>query len=173
MKKENLAIKFMFPIFLVITMLLDAQVSNLLRRVTESHMFILSHFLLIVLILGSIFYSKRYMVVLSVVLGLLFDSYYYSILGINTVSIPLTVVLIYWVFDYIEPTLPSLLLSLVVFITIMDVSGYLIQVVFNLIKGDFIGFVTKQLGPTYFANIVAFLILSYPINKLLKKQKRP
>lgn len=166
------AMKFLLPLLILIAMLADSQISNLLRLVTHNQLFLISHFMLLGLILGSLFYSKRYMVTVSILLGLLFDTYYYSILGINTVSLPLTVSLIYLVFEYMEPTIPILLLSLVIFITIMDGSAYFIQVIFNLIEGDLIGFVSNQLGPTLLMNMTLFIVLAYPITKILAKRYR-
>lgn len=162
--------KILLPILILVTMLIDSQLSNLLRFLTDNQIFLSSHFMLLGLIMGSLFYSKRYMVITAIVLGLSFDNYYYSIFGINTVSLPLTVLLIYLVFEYVEPTIPSLLMSLVLFITIMDGSAYAIQVIFNLTEGDLLGFISTQLGPTLLMNMTIFILLAYPIQKVIFKR---
>lgn len=160
--------KIALPFILIILMLIDGQLSNLLRVVTSNTLYLNSHLLLIGLILGCLNLDKRYIVVMSVVLGVIFDVYYYSIIGINMVSLPLTVMLIYVVFDYVRPSIFSILISLVIFITIMDGSAYLIQSIFKLINGDLLGFITRNLGPTLIMNIFLFIILSYPIKKIAK-----
>lgn len=160
--------KMALPFILIILMLLDGQISNLLRVATTNAVYLNSHLLLIGLILGCLNLNKRYLVVMSIVLGIIFDVYYYSIIGINMVSLPLTVMLIYVVFDYVRPSILSILLSLVIFITIMDSSAYLIQAVFKLINGDLLGFITRNLGPTLIMNVILFVILSYPIKKIAK-----
>lgn len=167
MEKKTI-IQFFLPIILILLMLTDGQISNALRGLTNNNMFLNSHLLLIGLILGSLYYNKRYMVILSIVIGIIFDVYYYSIIGINMVSLPLTVLLIYIVFEYVRPSIVSILLSLVIFITIMDSSAYLLQALFELINSDLLGFITRNLGPTLLMNTLLFLLLSYPIKKIAK-----
>ena len=137
--------KVVLPVILLLVMLLDGQISNALRPVFQGNVFLNSHLLLIGLILGCLYYNRRYMVAVSIFLGLFFDAYYYSIIGINVVSMPLTVLLIYVVFDYVRPSIISILISLVIFITIMDSSAYILQAIFKLINGDTLGFVVRNL----------------------------
>lgn len=158
----------LLPVILIVLMLLDGQISNILRGVTNNQLFLNSHLLLIGLILGSLYFERKYMVILSISIGILFDVYYYSIIGINMVSLPLTVLLIYVVFEYVRPSFISILLSLVIFITIMDSSAYLLQGLFGLINSDFLGFVTRNLGPTMILNGLFYTILAYPIKKIAK-----
>lgn len=167
MEKKTI-MKFILPLILIVLMLLDGQLSNLWRIVTSNYVYLNSHLLLMGLILGCLNLNKRYIIIMSIVLGILFDIYYYSIIGINMVSLPLTVWLIYGVFDYVKPSILSILLSLVIFITIMDSSAYLIQAIFKLINGDVLSFITQNLGPTLIMNILLFIIFGYPIKKLAK-----
>ncbi|QIL45888.1 rod shape-determining protein MreD [Vagococcus coleopterorum] len=159
----------MLPVLLFILTLLDGQLSRGLRSVMTNQAFLNSHLLLIALILASIWYSKRYMVITSMFIGLLFDIYYYGIIGINMVVLPLTVLLVYLVFKHVPINMLSIILGLIVFITIMDSSAYLLQVVFNLRTPGVARYVVGNLGPTLMFNIVACLLLSFPINKFLKK----
>ncbi|MGX6962117.1 rod shape-determining protein MreD [Vagococcus xieshaowenii] len=169
--KENIVIKIWLPFLLLMVTLLDSQLSNILRIAFENQYVILSHFMLLGLILASLFFNQRYMTILSIILGLIIDNYYYGILGIWTVSLPITVSIAYWIFKYIKPSIPSLFLSLVIFITLLDSSAYFIQVVFGLIEGNFINFIARELGPTLIMNIFFFVILAYPINKLLNRKR--
>jgi len=166
---KELVWKIIYPLALGIMMLADAQISNVLRIATKNEIFLNSHLFLIGLILGCFYYNKTYMVSISIVLGLIFDMYYYGILGINTVSFPLTVMLIYFVFTYIEPRISMIFISLIIFITIMDSSIYVIQLIFNLIQSNTQSFIVKQLGPTMLLNMVFFILLAYPIQKVIKK----
>ncbi|MGX7059654.1 rod shape-determining protein MreD [Vagococcus humatus] len=160
--------KYVYPIGLLLVMLADGQISNGLRTLSHNSLFLSSHLFLLGLIMGSLYFSKTYMVTLSIVLGWIFDNYYYSILGINMVSLPLTVLLIYLVFEYVEPSILSLILSLVIFITIMDSSLFLVQIVFKLIYSDALVFITKQLGPTLLMNLAVVILFSYPLRHLIK-----
>lgn len=172
MMKENMVLKIWLPFILLMVTLLDGQISNLLRLAFDNQYVILSHFMLLGLILSSLYFKRGYLTILAIILGLVTDSYYYGILGIFTVSLPITVSLAYWIFKYVEPTIASLFLSLVIFITMLDSSVYFIQVIFDLIEGDFIHFIARDLGPTLIMNIFFFVILAYPINKLLRKKRQ-
>lgn len=162
--------KGIYPVLLGVMMLADAQISNVLRIATKNEVFLNSHLFLIGLILGCFYYSRRYMMSIAIVLGLIFDMYYYGILGINTVSFPLTVMLIYFVFTYIKPSISMIFISLVIFITIMDSSIYIIQLIFNLIQSNTQAFIVRQLGPTMLLNMVFFILLAYPIQKMIKNR---
>lgn len=167
MEKKTI-MKIILPFILITLMLIDGQLSNALRVMTHNSVYLNSHLLLIGLILGCLNLEKYYLVSLSIILGVIFDVYYYSIIGINMVSMPLTVMLIYVVFDYVKPSILSILLSLVIFITIMDSSAYFIQAIFKLIDGNVLEFITRNLGPTLIMNGILFIILSYPIKKIAK-----
>lgn len=158
--------RVLLPFILLLLMLLDGQISHSLRPVSNNYLYLNSHLMLIGLVIGCLYYQKRYMVTLAVFLGLFFDVYYYSIIGINVVAMPLTVLLIYVVFDYVRPSIISILLSLVIFITIMDSSAYILQAIFKIIKGDTLGFVVKNLGPTLVMNGIFFILLIWPIKKM-------
>lgn len=160
--------KVTLPVMLFCLMLVDSQISLSMRGPMMNEAFLNSHILLIGLIVSSLWFSKRYMVILSTCLGFLFDIYYYGIIGINMAVLPLTVLLIYVVFKYVPVNIMSVILSLIVFITIMDVSAYLLQVAFNLRTPAILPFVVDNLGPTILFNVFVCLVLSYPLNKLLK-----
>lgn len=161
----------LLPVILFVLMLLDGQITMQMRAPMANEAFLNSHLLLIGLIIAVVGFTKKYMVVTSVILGLIFDLYYYGIIGINMAVIPLTVLLIFVVFDYVPVNVFSVILSLVVFITIMEGSAYLLQVIFNLRRSNFLAFIVDNLGPTLLFNIFICLILSYPINKLIKIQQ--
>lgn len=169
-EKKSL-VKVTLPFVLVIVMLLDGQISNNLRLLTNNTIYFNSHLLLLGLILASLHFSKRYMMILSVCIGILFDVYYYSLVGINMVSLPVTVLLIYMVFNHIEPSIISISISLVIFITIMDASAYMLPVIFKLINGNILEFIAKNLGPTLLFNVVMFLLLVYPLKKIITVKK--
>ncbi|MDO5741852.1 MAG: rod shape-determining protein MreD, partial [Vagococcus sp.] len=78
--------------------------------------------------------------------------------------------LIYFVFTYIKPSISMIFISLVIFITIMDSSIYMIQLIFNLIQSNTQAFIVRQLGPTMLLNLVFFILLAYPIQKMIKNR---
>ena len=160
--------RVLLPFILLLLMLLDGQISNALRPMFNNYFYLNSHLLLIGLVLGCLYYQRRYMMSLAIFLGLFFDVYYYSIIGINMVSMPLTVLLIYIVFDYVKPSIFSILLSLVIFITIMDSSAYALQAIFKLIQTNTLGFVVRNLGPSLVMNGLFFIGLSWPLKKMTR-----
>lgn len=168
MEKNN-TYKLLFPVFLFLIMLIDGQITMNMRAPMGNDSFLNSHLLLICLVVGGMGLSKKYMIITATILGLLFDMYYYGIVGINMAVLPATVLLIHFVFKYVPVNIISIILSLIVFITIMEGSAYLLQVVFNLRRPDFLMFIANNLGPTLIFNVFLCLVLSYPISKLIKK----
>ena len=166
----NSVMKLLVPFILLFLMLFDGQLSNMLRHVTDNTIYFNSHLFLIGLIISSLYFDKRYVMIVSLVLGAIFDWHYYNIIGINIVVLPLTVLFIYVVFKYVKPTIFTLLMSLVVFITVMDGTAYLLQVIFKLTNPAFQKFITNNIGPTLIMNIAICILFSYPINKLIEKR---
>lgn len=167
--ERNSTYKLLLPVGLFLIMLLDGQITMNMRAPMINESFLNSHLLLIGLIVGGMGLSKRYMLVTSTILGLLFDIYYYGIVGINMAVLPATVLLIHFVFEYVPVNIISIILSLIVFTTIMEGSAYLLQVIFNLRRPDFLMFLVNNLGPTLIFNVFLCLVLSYPITKFIKK----
>lgn len=168
MSEKKSTMIYWLPLVLFILMLVDGQVSNFLRGMTQNQLVLNSHALIFILIFASFKVKKNYLLTVSIILGLLFDNYYYGIIGIYMLCLPLMVLMLYKINESIKPSVFSILMSLIIFVTFIEGSTFFLQTIFQLIKGNPLTFITNVLGPTLLLNITLFVLLIYPLKKLFR-----
>ncbi|WP_071130147.1 rod shape-determining protein MreD [Enterococcus timonensis] len=168
-QKGNL--KYYAPFIFFLFMLLDAQITRALEVVSQDTVFWHAHLLMLALVLATLKLSRRYMVISSIVIGLVMDSYYIGIIGIYALGLPLLVLLAYQIFQYVEPNLFVLLLTVIILVTFLEVALLVIQMIFSLAAIVPAVFITRTLGPTILLNVAIFLILIIPLKKLFGFKK--
>ena len=159
-RKEYL--KYVTPILLFFLMLIDAHLTKSFETWTSNVYFASSHLLLLAFMFAVPNFSKRYLLITS----LICDSYYIGIIGIYTVALTLSVMLMYTFKEVIQTNLLTGFFGIVIFTTLYELIAVLIQVAFHLADVSPILFITRVLGPTLLLNMVRYVILSYPLKKL-------
>lgn len=163
-RKEYL--KYVTPILLFFLMLIDAHLTKSFETWTSNVYFASSHLLLLAFMFAVPNFSKRYLLITSLILGFICDSYYIGIIGIYTVALTLSVMLMYTFKEVIQTNLLTGFFGIVIFTTLYELIAVLIQVAFHLADVSPILFITRVLGPTLLLNMVWYVILSYPLKKL-------
>ena len=158
-RKEYL--KYVTPILLFFLMLIDAHLTKSFETWTSNVYFASSHLLLLAFMFAVPNFSKRYLLITSLILGFICDSYYIGIIGIYTVALTISVMLIY-TFKVIQTNLLTGFWDRH-FTTLYELIAVLIQVAFHLADVSPILFITRVLGPTLLLNMVWYVILSYPL----------
>ena len=155
-RKEYL--KYVTPILLFFLMLIDAHLTKSFETWTSNVYFASSHLLLLAFMFAVPNFSKRYLLITSLILGF--------IIGIYTVALTLSVMLMYTFKEVIQTNLLTGFFGIVIFTTLYELIAVLIQVAFHLADVSPILFITRVLGPTLLLNMVWYVILSYPLKKL-------
>lgn len=155
------------PIIFYMLMFLDGQLSFLMKIIAKNDISFNIHLLLFAILIASFHCSRTYLLWVSTLIGLLYDSYYYGLLGIQAFVLPIIVLFIYWIFKHVSPSFLSLLGSMIIFITLMEGSTFLLQNIFQLIHVSTVSFIIHDLGPTLALNTILFILLYYPIRKLM------
>ena len=75
---------------LFVVMLIDGHLSNLLTNLFSNDIHLLSHLLLILILYVSIDFSENINFVILLLIGLLYDAYYFHIIGLSTLLLPLS-----------------------------------------------------------------------------------
>ena len=163
-RKEYL--KYVTPILLFFLMLIDAHLTKSFETWTSNVYFASSHLLSLAFMFAVPNFSKRYLLITSLILGFICDSYYIGIIGIYTVALTLSVMLMYTFKEVIQTNLLTGFFGIVIFTTLYELIAVLIQVAFHLADVSPILFITRVLGPTLLLNMVWYVILSYPLKKL-------
>lgn len=167
MEEHSSASRYWMPIVYLCCMLVDGQLTAFLRNLTQGQLFMNAHLLILLLMVTSFRFSKAYNCIAALCLGLLFDSYYIGVIGIYSLCLPIFMLIHYHIFEEIEPTILTLLLGFIVSITFVEVSTFIVQVIFQLADGEIVALVTKVLGPTLLFNSALFIVFIYPMKRIL------
>ena len=157
-RKEYL--KYVTPILLFFLMLIDAHLTKSFETWTSNVYFASSHLLLLAFMFAVPNFSKRYLLITSLILGFICDSYYIGIIGIYTVALTISVMLMYTFKEVIQTNLLTGFWDRH-FTTLYELIAVLIQVAFHLADVSPVLFITC-VGP-YIAiehGVVCYFILS-------------
>ena len=115
-RKEYL--KYVTPILLFFLMLIDAHLTKSFETWTSNVYFASSHLLLLAFMFAVPNFSKRYLLITSLILGFICDSYYIGIIGIYTVALTISVMLMYTFKEVIQTNLLTGFFGIVIFTTL-------------------------------------------------------
>ncbi|MBS7576867.1 MULTISPECIES: rod shape-determining protein MreD [unclassified Enterococcus] len=160
MKKNQLLI--FTPLIFFLLFLIDGQLSALLKVWSNGNALTTSHLLIIAIIFSTKRLSMRYLVITTFIIGILMDSYFIGVLGINAVALPLIAYFATSISDAIHENPVTEFFSLIIFITGYEIAILIIQLIFNLANFEFVSFIGKLLAPTLLFNGLIFLLIYRP-----------
>lgn len=160
-------LKYITPFLLFFLFLIDAHVTRIIAAWTDNIYVANAHLALLVLLIVSRVVNERFLLGTSLVLGTLYDLYYIGVIGIYAVIFPLQVMVFYFFKKTIQQNILTLFFTVVISVTLFELISLLLQSVFGLtgVSSDF--FVPRYLGPTLLFNILTFVILIFPLEKIL------
>ncbi|WP_334332673.1 rod shape-determining protein MreD [Companilactobacillus sp. HBUAS59544] len=111
--------------------------------------------------------NRRQLIIYGVVFGVIYDSYYYGIIGLYTVLLPLLMVGIdHFRFLLIKNNMGYDLSIYFLALTFLQSGIYLLERLLQQTSTDALDFITFTLGPTLLWNILVFFLLYIPLSKL-------
>lgn len=160
-------LKYITPFLLFFLFLIDAHVTRIIATWTDNIYVANAHLALLVLLIVSRVVNERFLLGTSLILGILYDLYFIGVIGIYAVIFPLLVMGFYFFKKIIQQNILTLFFTVVISVTFFELISLLLQTVFGLtgVSGDF--FVPRYLGPTLLFNILTFVILIFPLEKIL------
>lgn len=167
-RKEN--VKYYAPIVFFLLMLIDSHLTQVAERATDNVYFPGAHFMLLAFLMAVPNLSKRYLLITSIILGIICDSYYLGVIGVYTVALTATVMLMYHFKNVIHTNLLTAFFGMIIFVTTYEIIAVCIQVVFRLADIAPVVFITRVLGPTLLFNMLIFVLFSYPMKRLFAEK---
>ncbi|GEO77883.1 rod shape-determining protein MreD [Companilactobacillus mindensis DSM 14500] len=111
--------------------------------------------------------NRRQLIFYGIVFGVLYDSYYYGIIGLYTVLLPLLMVGIdHFKFLLVKNNMGYELSIYFLSLTFLQSGIYLLERLLQQTSASVFDFITYTLGPTLLWNIVVLFILYIPIANL-------
>lgn len=163
-KSSELLVLLPFILFFV-----DAHVSDLISSMLPEGYSVVSHlFLLFFLILMVAFRSKGVICFFSLLLGLLFDYYYFDHIGILSLALPFGTMIVLGLLRFFSGSISQLqfFLFFTLYMFLVDVSSFILANSYQLTDMTFPYVMTFQLAPTLIVN----LLILFCFRKLILSQ---
>ncbi|MFD1471473.1 rod shape-determining protein MreD [Companilactobacillus mishanensis] len=156
-------------VFVMLAFYLDGLMKwSFLNNMNKSSFTIVPQLMLMALVLLTMrIDNRRTILIYGIVFGLIYDSYYFGIIGLYTILLPLILVGVdHYKFLFIKNTVGYELSIYFLALTAMQSGIYLLERLFRLTTSNFGDFITYVLGPTLLWNVVVFFILYVPLANL-------
>ena len=151
---------------LFVVMLVDGHLSNLLTNLFPNNIHLLSHLLLIFILYISINLSENTNFIMLLLIGLLYDAYYFHIIGISTLLLPLAGVVISKYNSVLMSNRVSRFLTVAILVFFFEVATFALANVTHLAQMSFADFVVYTIAPTMVSNLLFFLLLQPILEKI-------
>ena len=151
---------------LFVVMLVDGHLSNLLTNLFPNNIHLLSHLLLIFILYISINLSENTNFIMLLLIGLLYDAYYFHIIGISTLLLPLVGIVISKYYSVLMSNRVSRFLTVAILVFFFEVATFALANVTHLAQMSFADFVVYTIAPTMVSNLLFFLLLQPILEKI-------
>ena len=151
---------------LFVVMLIDGHLSNLLTNLFPNNIHLLSHLLLIFILYISINLSENTNFIMLLLIGLLYDAYYFHIIGISTLLLPLVGIVISKYNSVLMSNRVSRFLTVAILVFFFEVAMFALANVTHLAQMSFADFVVYTIAPTMVSNLLFFLLLQPILEKI-------
>lgn len=151
---------------LFVVMLIDGHLSNLLTNLFPNNIHLLSHLLLIFILYISINLSENTNFTMLLLIGLLYDAYYFHIIGISTLLLPLAGIVISKYNSVLMSNRVSRFLTVAILVFFFEVATFALANVTHLAQMSFADFVVYTIAPTMVSNLLFFLLLQPILEKI-------
>lgn len=151
---------------LFVVMLIDGHLSNLLTNLFSNDIHLLSHLLLILILYVSIDFSENINFVILLLIGLLYDAYYFHIIGLSTLLLPLSGIVVSKYNSILMTNRVSRFLSVAILVFFFEIATFALANVTQLTRMSFADFVVYTMAPTMVFNLLFFLLIRPILEKI-------
>lgn len=151
--------KWIFPIVSLFLLVIDGRITMMLSMFSEQRNICGVQLLVLLFIIGYFYFGNiTYIYIWATLIGILYDLYYYGIIGIHMVIFPM----IFVILNYVKPFIPKTIPTYTIFFLLCSIwviyANYFIQVLFNIIHIDILGFMILYAAPTLLMSTIIYLI---------------
>ena len=127
-----------------------------------------SHLLLIFMVYTVTQHRHSYVLILGILLGIVYDSYFLGIFGIASLIFPLIALFVYSIQTVVFTNRWTRLFTVIIIVSAFQVLSTLIINFVGVVKVDFVAFIVRQLAPTLALNIIFATLLQWPLEKMYR-----
>jgi rod shape-determining protein MreD len=165
---SRFSFQFFSPLFLFFLLLLDGQLTHFFTALSGGSVIPVSHLLLIFMVYTVTQHRHSYVLIVGILLGIIYDSYFLGIFGIASLILPLIALFVYNIQSVVFTNRWTRLFTVIIIVAAFQVLSTLIVALVGVFKVDFISFIVRQLAPTLALNIFLALLLQWPLEKMYR-----
>lgn len=165
--------KALFPILALGLLLLDGRFTMMFSLFSNTRNICSVQFLLLLFIVA---YFKvgagPYLYAWTLIFGILYDLYYYGIIGIYAFCFPMMIFILQHISMYLKKNIPSYLMLFLLCTIWVLYGSYFMQVLFSLTQLDFLSYMILYVAPSLlFSTLMYYTALIYGKTFFLGKDK--
>jgi rod shape-determining protein MreD len=127
-----------------------------------------SHLLLIFMVYTVTQHRHSYVLIVGVLLGIIYDSYFLGIFGIASLILPLIALFVYQIQTVVFTNRWTRLFTVIIIVFAFQVLSTLIVNLVGVVNVNFVSFIVRQLAPTLALNIAFAILLQWPLEKMYR-----
>lgn len=159
---SRFSFQFFTPIILLLVMLFDGQLTQLLNTNVTT---VTSCLLLIFLTYSILQHSYHYMLIVSFVIGLIYDSYYIGVYGIASLLFPLIALFVYNIRQTVFANRLTRIFTVIIIVTAFEFFSGAMMLGFKISTFNFIEYIIYEMAPSLCLNIFFAIILQTPLER--------
>lgn len=153
---------------LFVCLLLDGVISALFQpQLSFNPGYMTPRLFVLAFLLCAFYLPTKQLVTLSIVFGLIYDSYYTGVLGIYAAYLTITVFAISKIRDIFFPNIAIIGMVGIVVLTFFELFVYFTYRAIGFVQMEMVEFFAQRLGPTLLLNGILFIVLYYPLKKVI------
>ena len=162
-------LKWTVPLVIFLAMIIDASIPSIFPSAfLANQQIITSHLLLYFVVSFAFYFRDSNILVYSFIIGLYYDLYNTTILGINATLYVVIAYLVLKIKKYF-PKKPYIhYMIYVICITLLDTMTYLFYLEINIARVTMIDFLVMRLTPTLIYNTVLAFVIYFPAKSLMR-----
>ncbi len=157
---KRVGVFLLLPLFVLI----DAHISQLLGSFSP-HVHLASHFLFLFLLFETIEVSEYLYLVYCFVIGLVYDVYFFHLIGIATLLFVLLGVFLHKFNSVILLNRWTRMLAIIVMTFLFEMGGYILAIVIGLTVDSMSLFIVYSLVPSMILNLIWMIVFQFIFEK--------
>ena len=113
-------------------------------------------------------HRHSYVLIVGVLLGIIYDSYFLGIFGIASLILPLIALFVYQIQTVVFTNRWTRLFTVIIIVFAFQVLSTLIVNLVGVVNVNFVSFIVRQLAPTLALNIAFAILLQWPLEKMYR-----
>ncbi|TCJ02426.1 rod shape-determining protein MreD [Cytobacillus praedii] len=162
--------KFLLPLLLMLFFIIESIFVELMPpKVFGNEYILVPHFLMIAIILLTVYGPKNYGVLYGFLFGLLFDIVYTEIMGIYLCLFPLVAYICYKLMKILQTNIVMVTFISIVGVALLELGAYEMNVIINRTNMTFASYSMDRLIPTLTLNFIFIILTVYPFKRHFEK----